>query len=45
MLYIYNQAFNFSHMGYAATLGFVYALIILVVVLVQRRVVEREPTA
>ena len=45
MLYIYNQAFNFSHMGYAATLGFVYALIILVVVLVQRRVVERESTA
>jgi multiple sugar transport system permease protein len=42
MLYIYNQAFYFSHMGYAATLGFVYALVILVVVLVQRRVIERE---
>ncbi len=45
MLYIYNQAFFFGHMGYAATLGFVYALIILVVVLIQRRVVERESTA
>ncbi len=45
MLYIYNQAFYFGHMGYAATLGFVYALIILAVVVVQRRVVERESTA
>ena len=45
MLYIYNQAFFFGHMGYAATLGFVYALIILLVVLIQRRVVERESTA
>jgi multiple sugar transport system permease protein len=43
MLYIYNQGFYFSHMGYAATLGIVYAVIILLVVLVQRRVVEREP--
>jgi multiple sugar transport system permease protein len=45
MLYIYNQAFFFGHMGYAATLGFVYALIILLVVLIQRRVVERKSTA
>ena len=43
MLYIYNQGFYFSHMGYAATLGIVYAIIILLVVLVQRKVVEREP--
>jgi ABC-type sugar transport system permease subunit len=43
MLYIYNQGFYFSHMGYAATLGIVYAVIILLVVLVQRKVVEREP--
>lgn len=42
MLYIYNQGFYFSHMGYAATLGIVYALIILLVVLVQRKIVERE---
>ncbi len=44
MLYIYNQAFYFNHMGYAATLGFVFALVILVVVLVQRKVVETEAT-
>jgi hypothetical protein len=31
-------------MGYAATLGFVFALVILVVVLAQRKVVETEPT-
>ncbi len=45
MLYIYNQGFYFSHMGYAATLGVVYALIILVVVLLQRRVIEQETYA
>lgn len=44
VLYIYNQAFYFNHMGYAATLGFVFALIILGVVLLQRKVIEREPT-
>jgi len=43
MLYIYNQGFYFSHMGYAATLGIVYAVIILLVVLLQRKVIEREP--
>lgn len=44
VLYIYNQAFYFNHMGYAATLGFVFALIILGVVLLQRKVIEMEPT-
>lgn len=44
MLYIYNQAFYFNHMGYAATLGFVYALVILAVVLLQRKLIETEPT-
>jgi ABC-type sugar transport system permease subunit len=43
MLYIYNQAFYFNHMGYAATLGFVYATIILAVVLLQRKLIESEP--
>jgi len=43
MLYIYNQAFYFNHMGYAATLGFVYAMIILAVVLLQRKLIESEP--
>lgn len=45
MLYIYNQAFYFGHMGYAAMLGFVYALIILAVVLLQRKFIEREAVA
>jgi ABC-type sugar transport system permease subunit len=43
MLYIYKQAFYFNRMGYAATLGFFFALIVLSVVLVQRKVVEQEP--
>ncbi len=42
MLYIYNQAFYFGHMGYAATLGFFFAFIILLVVLIQKRVVENK---
>lgn len=45
MLYIYNQAFYFGHMGYAATLGFIYALVILLVVVIQRRVIETESVA
>ena len=45
MLYIYNQGFYFSHMGYAATLGVVYAVIILLVVLLQRRLIEQETYA
>jgi ABC-type sugar transport system permease subunit len=45
MLYIYNQGFYFNHMGYAATLGFVYAMIILLIVLLQRRLIGREQTA
>jgi len=42
MLYIYNQAFYFGHMGYAATLGFFFAFIILMVIMIQKKVVERE---
>jgi hypothetical protein len=30
-------------MGYAATLGFFFALLILSVVLVQRKIIEQEP--
>jgi ABC-type sugar transport system permease subunit len=37
MLYIYNQAFSFGHMGYAATLGLLYAVIMLVCVHIIRR--------
>jgi multiple sugar transport system permease protein len=42
MLYIYNQAFYFGHMGYAATLGFFFAFIVLLVVLLQKKFVERK---
>jgi ABC-type sugar transport system permease subunit len=42
MLYIYNQAFYFGHMGYAATLGIVFALVILVVVVLQRKIIGAE---
>ena len=42
VLYIYKQAFDFYRMGYAATLGFFFALLVMVVVIVQRKVVERE---
>ncbi len=42
LLYIYNQAFYFNHMGYAATLGLAFALFIFAVVLLQRRVVESD---
>lgn len=45
MLYIYNQAFYFDHMGYAATLGIVFAFIILAVVVLQRKIIEAEPTS
>lgn len=42
VLYIYNQAFNFGHMGYAATLGLFFAAIIFTVVSLQRKFVETE---
>ena len=40
LLYIYKQGFFFYHMGYAATLGLAFALIVMAVVFVQRRIVE-----
>lgn len=42
MLYIYNQAFSFGHMGYAATMGLFFAAIIFTVVSMQRKFVESE---
>jgi len=42
LLYIYNQAFYFNHMGYAATLGIFFAGVIMIVVLLQRKFVEAE---
>ncbi|MBI2427891.1 MAG: sugar ABC transporter permease, partial [Ignavibacteriales bacterium] len=44
VLYIYNQAFYFNHMGYAATLGFVFAIIIFAVIMIQKKTIEMEPT-
>jgi ABC-type sugar transport system permease subunit len=42
-MYIYQWAFAFSTMGYASTLGVVFALIIFAVVLIERRILDREP--
>ncbi len=42
VLYMYKQAFFFQHMGYAATIGFALALLVLVVVLVQRKYLDKE---
>jgi len=42
MLYIYNQAFYFGHMGYAAALGFFFAAIVMIVILIQRKIVGRK---
>jgi ABC-type sugar transport system permease subunit len=44
MLYIYRQAFTFYHMGYAATLGFFFALIVFGIVLLQKKVIEKDVT-
>jgi multiple sugar transport system permease protein len=44
VLYIYNQAFYFNHMGYAATLGFVFAIVIFAVIMIQKNTVEMEST-
>lgn len=42
VLYIYKQGFFYYHMGYAATLGFFFALLILSVVVIQRKFIEKE---
>ncbi len=42
VLYIYNQGFFFFHMGYAATLGFFFAAIVFAVILIQRKLIEKE---
>ena len=42
VLYIYKQGFFYYHMGYSATLGLFFALIILFVVVIQKRYVERD---
>lgn len=42
VLYIYKQGFFYYHMGYATTLGLVFALLILLVVVIQRRFIEND---
>ncbi len=42
VLYIYKQAFQYYNMGYSATLGFFYAVLIMSVVILQKRIIEKE---
>jgi len=42
VLYIYKQGFFYYHMGYAATLGLFFAIIIMVVVIIQKKYVEKD---
>ena len=42
VLYIYKQAFQYYNMGYSATLGFFYALMIMTVVILQKKIIEKE---
>jgi len=42
VLYIYKQGFFYYHMGYSATLGLFFALLILSVVAIQKKFIERE---
>jgi ABC-type sugar transport system permease subunit len=42
VLYIYKQGFFYYHMGYAATLGLFFALIILAVVVIQKKFIEKN---
>ncbi len=42
VLYIYKQAFQYYNMGYSATLGFFYAIMIMTVVILQKKIIEKE---
>lgn len=42
VLYIYKQGFFYYHMGYSATLGLFFALIIMAVVVIQKKFFERD---
>ncbi len=42
VLYIYKQGFFYYHMGYSATLGLFFAMLILVVIMIQKRFVEKD---
>lgn len=41
VLYIYKQAFFYYHMGYATTLGLFFAMIILFVIVIQKKFIEK----
>jgi len=41
VLYVYKQAFEYFHMGYSVTLGFFFAMLILAVVVIQKKYLER----
>ena len=42
VLYIYKQGFFYYHMGYAATLGLFFAFIILAVIMIQKKFIEKD---
>jgi len=42
VLYIYKQAFQYYHMGYSTTLGFFFAMLILIVVAIQKKFIEQK---
>jgi ABC-type sugar transport system permease subunit len=42
VLYIYKQAFEFYHMGYSATLGVFFAILVMLVVVIQKKFIEQE---
>jgi len=42
VLYIYKQSFQYYNMGYSATLGFFYAIMIMTVVILQKKFIEKE---
>lgn len=42
VLYLYKHAFQFLHMGYAATIGFVLAAMVFVVIVIQRKLMSGE---
>ena len=42
VLYIYKQAFTYYHMGYAAALGFFFAAIIMTIVIIQKKIIEKD---
>ncbi len=42
LLYIYKQGFFYYHMGYASALGIFFALLIMAVVIIQRKYIEKR---